>query len=125
VSGTEDLEKVAPKPEEGTSAGEQSGETPLHIRARRSSGARSPVSEVVSFRAGDKVLGGWALNMSRGGLRAALEEAVAVGSEWDVTVGDTDETHRGRIVWVRSEKDGCIVGVSFLDADEAPPPESE
>jgi len=124
VSGTEDLEKVAPKAEEGTPAGEQSGETPLHIRARRSSGARSPVSEVVSFRAGDKVLGGWALNISRGGLRAAVEETVVVGSEWEVTVGDTNEPRRGRVVWVRSEKDGCIVGVSFLDADDATPPDS-
>jgi hypothetical protein len=82
------------------------------------------VSEVVAFRAEGKVVDGWALNMSRGGLRAALEERVAVGSEWDVAVGETNEPRRARVVWVREEKDGCIVGVSFLDADEGGPPDS-
>ncbi len=91
-------------------------------RARRVGGARSPVSESVVFQDGDRVVEGWSLNISRGGLRAVLDEVVAIGDEFDITVGGDTEPRRGRIVWVRHEKGGAIVGVAFLDAEGSVPP---
>jgi hypothetical protein len=90
-------------------------------RTRRVDGARQPVSEVVEFKQGDRSVTGWALNMSRGGLRAALEEKVEVGEEFEIAVGDA-EPRSGRIVWVRNQKDGSIVGVAFNDSDGSVPP---
>jgi hypothetical protein len=94
------------------------------IRTRRHGGVRSPVSESVTFHADDRVIQGWALNISRGGLRAALSECVAVGDEFEVVIGDSDERRPGRVVWVRNEKDGAIVGVAFVNVEgSVPPPE--
>lgn len=90
-------------------------------RTRRVDGARQPVSEVVVFRQGDREIDGWALNMSRGGLRAALEAPVAIGEEFEITVGDA-EPRTGVVIWVRNQKDGAIVGVSFNDSDGSLPP---
>lgn len=90
-------------------------------RTRRVDGARQPVSEVVEFRQGDRIIMGWALNMSRGGLRAALEEPVTEGEAFEIVVGES-EPRPGRIVWVRNQKDGAIVGVAFDDTDGSVPP---
>ncbi|HWL88879.1 MAG TPA: PilZ domain-containing protein [Polyangiaceae bacterium] len=65
----------------------------------------------------DRVLDGWALNVSRGGIRCILEESVDLGEEFEVTVGEEGNaplTRRGRIVWLQEEADGFIVGVEFL-----------
>ena len=95
-------------------------------RARRVGGARSPVSELVKFKQktddGFRLVEGWSLNLSRGGLRAILDEAVQVGEEFEITMGDDAEPRPGKIVWVRPEKGGAIVGVSFSDNDESVPP---
>jgi hypothetical protein len=75
-------------------------------------------------------LEGWALNASRGGLRAILEGKVDLGHEFDVRVGDPDSPARkGRIVWLQEEPDGVIVGVEYTDASaplesNSPPPSS-
>jgi hypothetical protein len=92
-------------------------------RARRAGGPRVNVSETVVFRAGERSIDGWALNMSEGGLRAILEESVESGQNFDVVVGDTADARPARVVWVRQEKDGAIVGVAFLDVTDgsAPP----
>jgi hypothetical protein len=93
-------------------------------RTRRHGGARSPVSESVVFSRGDVIIQGWALNISRGGLRAALSDSVAVGDEFEVVIGDGEQRRAARIVWVRAEKDGAIVGAAFLDCEgSVPPPE--
>lgn len=63
---------------------------------------------------------GWALNISRGGLRAILEEQVELGGVFDITLGDVQETRRGRIVWVQEEPDGAIVGVEFANDGGSP-----
>jgi PilZ domain len=70
-------------------------------------------------------LTGWALNLSRGGLRAILEENVELGAEFAIAIGDEPPKKRGRIVWIQEEPDGAIVGIEFLGVPEgagAPPP---
>jgi hypothetical protein len=70
----------------------------------------------VSFRTEDgRTLDGWALNISRGGLRAILEDKVTLGEKFDITLGTGDEVleRTGRIVWVQEEPDGVIVGIEF------------
>ena len=63
-----------------------------------------------------KELEGWALNLSRGGLRCILEEKVELGAEYFVTLGDGEDVgaRRARVVWVQEEPDGVIVGVEFV-----------
>jgi hypothetical protein len=71
-------------------------------------------------------LTGWALNISRGGLRVILEENVELGAEFAIAIGDEPPKKRGRIVWIQEEPDGAIVGVEFLGLPEggsAPPAE--
>jgi hypothetical protein len=92
--------------------------------AMRRGGARLTVSEKVLFRPiaapGEAAAGapceGWALNESRGGLRAILEEGtgkVELGLEYDVVLGDA-EPRRARIVWLQEEPDGFVVGVEYV-----------
>ena len=73
---------------------------------------------------------GWALNVSRGGVRVIVEEKLALGTSYDVTVGEeVGLTRRGRIVWLQEEPDGLIVGLEFLGVSQsmrsAPPPPPE
>lgn len=83
----------------------------------RRGGVRHELTERVRMKTetGD-VLEGWALNISRGGVRVILEQDVRLGEELDVWVGDRDAqtATRGRIVWIQEEKDGVIVGVEFI-----------
>jgi len=75
------------------------------------------------FHGGEAPVSGWALNMSRGGLRAIVETPLDVGAEFKIAVGDAEIHRPGRIVWVQLEKDGAIVGVTFLDVPRpADPP---
>ena len=99
--------------------------------ARREMSARVLMRDVTGGEGGEpgQTLEGWALNVSRGGVRVILEEKVELGKEFDVTVGDpeTDGTAaRGRIVWVQEEPDGVIAGVEFVGTSgthkSSPPP---
>jgi hypothetical protein len=59
---------------------------------------------------------GWALNVSRGGVRVILEDKVELGSEFEVTIStgsDPATPVTGRIVWVQEEPDGVVVGIEF------------
>lgn len=69
---------------------------------------------------------GWTLNVSRGGIRAIVEEPLQSGMEYELIVGDAEESSRKvAVVWVQDESDGQIVGVRFLDVDgSAPPPQN-
>lgn len=90
---------------------------PSGAHAMRRGGARREVTERVTLRTDeDQVLEGWALNVSRGGLRAILEEKVSLGQKFEVTLG-TDEvlSRTARIVWVQEEPDGVIVGLEFTN----------
>lgn len=93
------------------------------LHQMRRAGPRREVSErVLMKRKDDAVLEGWALNISRGGLRAILEATLELGEELDVTVGDeSDESksplsRRGRVVGIQEEADGIVVGVEFVNA---------
>ena len=67
---------------------------------------------------------GWTLNVSRGGMRAIVEEPVKAGVEYELLVGDSEEAARKvAVVWVQDEADGQIVGVRFLDVAGSVPPE--
>lgn len=81
------------------------------------------MSARVELRQDDRVIPGWALNQSRGGLRAVIEEQVELGADVLVAIG-SEPQRRGRVVWVQDEPDGAIVGISFLEAagagDEVP-----
>ena len=81
-----------------------------------------------------KLRDGWALNISRGGVRAILEESVELGEEYEVTIGEEGTpgslTRKSRVVWVQDEPDGVIAGFEFLFAsgsipspDEVPKPD--
>jgi hypothetical protein len=95
----------------------------------RRGGARREVSTRVYFRDASGKLHheGWALNVSRGGVRVILEEKIAVGQEFEIDVGTGDgPARKGRVVWVQEEPDGVIVGVEFTGLsgthESAPPP---
>ncbi len=77
--------------------------------------ARTETSERVVFRKDGTLLDGWALNTSKGGVRAILEEKVELGDEFEVRCG-ADVWRPGRVVWIQDEPDGVVVGVAYLDA---------
>ncbi len=92
-------------------------------QARRG-GARRTTSDRVTFRSeSGQIREGWALNVSRGGLRAILDvdpddvRKVELGDEFTISVGAADAGDaalRGRIVWLQEEPDGFVVGVEYL-----------
>jgi hypothetical protein len=70
------------------------------------------------------LLEGWALNVSKGGVRVILEEQVEPGVEFDVILtGESglDVEREGRVVWIQEEPDGSIVGIEFLGEGGEPP----
>lgn len=68
---------------------------------------------------------GWTLNVSRGGMRAIVEEFVQSGVEYDLLIGGAEDSARKvAVVWVQNETDGQIVGVRFLDVVGSVPPEN-
>lgn len=115
-------------PPGGTPGSAGLNKLPSGVHAMRRGGARREVTERVTLRAEDgRVLDGWALNVSRGGLRAILEEKVLLGQKFEVGVGTDEVIHRaGRIVWVQEEPDGVIVGIEFTGLSgthkSVPPP---
>jgi hypothetical protein len=106
---------------------------PKGMHAMRRGGARREVSDRVALHkvADGSQLEGWALNVSRGGVRVILEDKVELGTEFDITVGDPEKggtAARGRIVWVQEEPDGVIAGLEFVGESgthkSTPPPPS-
>jgi hypothetical protein len=129
-----------------TSAGGAAG-----LHATRRGGARRELSSRVTLKGkSGKVLGqvleGWALNVSRGGLRVILEEKVDLGAEFEVILSSLDGSasasdasstwpaqdgkddgqdgqtaavdvpSTGRIVWVQEEPDGVVAGIEFFSS---------
>lgn len=95
--------------------------------AMRRGGARRGVTERVSLRRDALSYEGWALNVSRGGVRLILEEQVSLGDEFEVTIGDVESSplvRRARVVWIQEEHDGLVVGLEFalLSSSERPVP---
>lgn len=89
---------------------------------RRAGGARHEVSDRVTFYLDDREITGWALNLSRGGLRAIVEDPVELGVEYEIAIGEAAR-RTGQIVWIQEEPDGAIVGVSFRDEEGGAPSE--
>ena len=86
--------------------------------APRRGGARHGVSMRVTLKlpSGD-TLEGWALNVSRGGVRVILETKVALGDEFDVTLStgaDPVTSCKGRVVWIQEEPDGVVCGIELV-----------
>jgi hypothetical protein len=99
--------------------------TELHAQRRATGGARREATERVTLRGPDFETHGWTLNVSRGGMRAIVEEPVKSGVEYELLVGDAEESARKvAVVWVQDEADGQIVGVRFLDVAGSVPPEN-
>jgi hypothetical protein len=73
--------------------------------------------------ASGRVLDGWALNVSRGGVRVILEDKVDPGGEFEVTLDAGPAHNVGRIVWVQEEPDGVVAGIEFRGG-KAPAPTS-
>jgi len=87
---------------------------------RRQGGARREANDRVLFTVAEKAIDGWALNVSRGGLRAIVDEVIELGTEAKVAIGP-GAPRPCRIVWVQEEPDGGIVGVEFLDGSGSVP----
>jgi hypothetical protein len=90
----------------------------------RRGGARHELTDRVRLVGKNmKLRDGWALNISRGGVRAILEENVELGEEFEITIGEEGTpgslTRKGRVVWVQDEPDGMIVGFEFIFASGA------
>jgi len=81
---------------------------------------------MVVLHGGPHPIEGWTLNMSRGGMRAILDETVPAGNEFELSFGQSSARRPVRVVWARAEKGGAIVGMAFLDVNggSIPPPPS-
>jgi hypothetical protein len=101
------------------------------VHATRRGGARLEVSSRVTLRplaasASPAVLEGWALNVSRGGVRVILEEKIEPGTHFEVTLlgrpgpGDPPSPQVGRVVWVQEEPDGVVAGIEFRSEAQKP-----
>jgi len=87
----------------------------------RRGGARREVTERVLLRRGDTKLDGWALNVSRGGVRLILEDPVELGDVFGVVLGDDPFERPGKVVWLQEEPDGVVCGIAYQLADDEPP----
>jgi PilZ domain len=87
------------------------------MHASRRAGARHGVSMRVTLKSlSGQVLQGWALNVSRGGVRVILEDDVPLGAEFEVTLStgaDPVTCCPGRVVWVQEEPDGVVCGIEL------------
>jgi hypothetical protein len=87
--------------------------------ASRRLGARHGVSMRVRLKsASGATLDGWALNVSRGGVRVILAEKVTIGSVYQValsTGADPVAACSGRVVWVQEEPDGVVCGIELVE----------
>ncbi len=89
------------------------------LHATRRGGARREASGRVTLTGkSGQVLEGWALNVSKGGVRVILEDKVELGAEFQVTLERTGDASAqapsvGRIVWVQEEPDGVVAGIEF------------
>jgi hypothetical protein len=85
--------------------------------ATRRLAARHGVSMRVRLKSRDgDVFEGWALNVSRGGVRVVMEAKLELGTEYEVTLStgaDPGASCLGRVVWVQEEPDGVVCGIEL------------
>ena len=91
---------------------------------RHAGGARREASERVLVRAPGFETNGWTLNVSRGGIRAVVEEPLSQGIEYQLIVGDeeTSAPRRATVAWLQDEADGQICGLKYLDVEDGSVP---
>lgn len=96
-----------------------------HAQRRGTGGARREASERVLLRSPEFETRGWTLNVSRGGIRAILEDHLMMGVEYDLVLGDQEDAAPRKVcaVWAQDEADGQIVGLKYLDGDGSIPPQ--
>ena len=78
---------------------------------------RREVSDRVVLRGPRGSQDGWALNITRDGVRVIGEREVELGEVLEITVGLEDASplvRQGRVVWIQEEADGFIAGIAFL-----------
>ena len=111
--------KGTPTPEDGIAAAVSGQNAPARTRrtdARRGVSEKITVKKLEGGKEGEVVSTGWAINMSRSGIRAILEERILAGVDYAVTVGEdgtTQLTRRARVVWLQEEHDGFVAGLEF------------
>lgn len=92
-------------------------------------GARREISAHILLRSGTEEYDGWALNISRGGIRVVIEGRIHLGQVLVIEGYDPDDPdappRRGRVVWSQEEPDGSVVGMEFIDSDDSVPPASK
>jgi hypothetical protein len=77
----------------------------------------------VILRRADREYLGWALNVSRGGVRVVLEESIEPHVDYSFVLGDDEEHPRPvRVAWIKEEAGGQIAGLQFLDSEGTVPP---
>ena len=90
----------------------------LPATRRGGGGARREISSRITLVDGSNEYIGWALNISRGGIRVVIEERVELGQEFELRELDPDIAEggpfRGRVVWIQEEPDGSVVGLEFV-----------
>jgi len=104
----------------------RSAASEAEVRAprRHTGGARREASERVRVRCAGFETNGWTLNVSRGGVRAIVEDALTQGVEYELIVDDEEwvSARRVAIAWLQDEADGQIVGLKYLDVEDATVP---
>jgi len=104
----------------------RSGGPEAEVRAprRHAGGARREASERVLVRSAGFETHGWTLNVSRGGIRAIVEDPLLQSAEYELLVGDeeTAVARRASVVWLQDESDGQIVGLKYLDVEDGSDP---
>ncbi len=80
---------------------------------------RRPLSARMTIWSLHESHGGWTLNVSDGGLRVLVEDAVVTrGLEMTVEVREDACAwqRKAKVVWVQEEQGGCVLGLKFLQA---------
>jgi hypothetical protein len=97
----------------------------VHAQRRAAGGPRHASSERVRLQNGKDEVAGWTLNVSRGGIRVVVEEPVQLHTDYLMVTDEQAAPRSVRVVWIREEGGGQIVGLQFLDSDGTIPPAEE
>ncbi len=98
----------------------------LPVPQRRAAGGpRHASSSRIRLSDGALEIEGWTLNVSRGGSRIIVEDPVERDANYLMVTDEETAPRSVRVVWVREESGGQIVGLQYLDCDGSIPPAEE
>jgi Tfp pilus assembly protein PilZ len=63
----------------------------------------------------------WGLNLSSGGIRLIVNRNLAQGEQVGIQLQPEKRALPGRVAWVKTHPDGCIVGICFTNVESSPP----